>query len=246
MSYNNILHVALLFLTCLEAVRGQARIVGGGTIPIAQNPFVVNIRDNGGKLVCGGSLVDPRFVVSAASCIKPYKANQLTVQGGAQMFSNPGVRRKIDRIIYPANYDNVTLDYDVVVLRLGNELTGTNIGTINLRTTGVPVGANLKVLGWGRLSENGENSNALQSVLVAAISKEDCLQSYELTATMFCAKGPNADACEGDGGGPAVLNNELAGIVSWGFGCARPNYPGVYTSVAKVAPFINQAISNNS
>ncbi|XP_037950166.1 vitellin-degrading protease-like [Teleopsis dalmanni] len=246
MSYKYILHVALLVLTCLEAVRGQARIVGGTTTPIAENPFVVNIRDNDGNLVCGGTLVNPRFVVSAASCIRPYKANQLTVQGGAQLFSEEGVRRGINRIIYPANFDNVTLDYDAVMLRLVTEMTGTNIGTIDLHTTGVPIGATLKVLGWGELTESGQNSDSLQSVLVVAIPKNDCLQSYELTPTMFCAKAPGADACEGDGGGPAVLNNKLAGIISWGFGCARPDYPGVYTSIARLAPFINQAIANNS
>ncbi|XP_037950269.1 trypsin alpha-3-like [Teleopsis dalmanni] len=220
-------------------------MVGGYPATISDVPYIVNIRA-GGQLICGGTLVHRRFVVTAASCIWKYYAPQMIVQGNTANFNEVGLRRKVNRVIYPAAYNTQTLDFDVAMLRLDSPMNGANTVPIGLYTNGVPVGATLKVSGWGQVSENGNNSNQLQSVLVTSIAKDRCLASYELTSTMFCARGPGTDACEGDGGGPAVYNGQLAGIISWGFGCARPNYPGVYTSIAMVAPFINQAIRNNS
>lgn len=55
---------------------------------------------------------------------------------------------------------------------------------------------------------------------------------YEVTETMICAGEKGKDSCQGDSGGPLASNGTLVGIVSWGLGCAREGYPGVYTNVA--------------
>ena len=93
----------------------------------------------------------------------------------------------------------------------------------------------------------GSATNDLQYVRVPAITNSQCNSAYggDITDTMLCAGYPNVggkDACQGDSGGPFVCNDNgnavIAGVVSWGIGCALPNYPGVYARVTPVLSWI--------
>ena len=93
----------------------------------------------------------------------------------------------------------------------------------------------------------GSATNNLQYVRVPAITNSACNSSYggSITDSMLCAGYPGVggkDACQGDSGGPFVCNNNgnavIAGVVSWGYGCADANYPGVYSRVTKVLDWI--------
>jgi len=83
-------------------------------------------------------------------------------------------------------------------------------------------------------------------VNVPIVSREECNKAYEayegITDNMICAAVPGGgkDACQGDSGGPLVVDGKLAGIVSWGVGCAEPQYPGVYSNVATLKSFVTQ------
>ncbi|WP_414731049.1 trypsin-like serine protease, partial [Vibrio vulnificus] len=75
------------------------------------------------------------------------------------------------------------------------------------------------------------------AVDVPVVSNDECRRAYRsLTNRMFCAGVPQGgkDACQGDSGGPAVIKPDgiQVGVVSYGIGCARKGYPGVYTNVA--------------
>lgn len=107
-------------------------------------------------------------------------------------------------------------------------------------------GTSLTVAGWGALRENGAGSTALQKVSVPVVSRASCRASYgtsAITNNMFCAGFPagGKDSCQGDSGGPIVNSSkQLLGLVSFGFGCAQPNWPGVYARVSTLLSFINQ------
>ena len=93
----------------------------------------------------------------------------------------------------------------------------------------------------------GITSNVLKYASVPLITNEDCIQSYQLTSNMVCAgfKEGGKDACQNDSGGPLVVPRSsrdataiIYGVVSWGDGCAQPDYPGVYSRVAKYLDWI--------
>lgn len=106
------------------------------------------------------------------------------------------------------------------------------------RDSAVPTNTPLFTSGWGKISWNGPTYIFLRGVTVNKKNWDDC-NSYSayngaLTSRMICAAAPGKDACQGDSGGALVQGNVLVGIVSWGWGCADPKYPGVYTDVASV------------
>ena len=95
--------------------------------------------------------------------------------------------------------------------------------------------------GWGTLTEGGNTPTILQKVEVPIVSDDDCRESYgysDVSDSMICAGEEGRDSCQGDSGGPMVCGGFLCGIVSWGHGCARPDYPGVYTEVSYFVDWI--------
>ena len=107
------------------------------------------------------------------------------------------------------------------------------------------------VTGWGRLRSGGSQPDILQKVTVRTQSTEQCRGQYgqaKITENMLCADAPARGTCQGDSGGPLVVlgqNNSYSqiGVVSWGNGCARPGYPGVYTRVTSLLPWIQQRMT---
>ncbi|XP_037933737.1 trypsin alpha-3-like [Teleopsis dalmanni] len=240
-----LLQLTLLSIFLINYVNAQAKVVGGTAVPISQAPYVVNIREtNTGSLICGGTLITSKLVTSAANCLKgKYTIKQLTIQGGASFFSETGYRRTADLLVFPTAFDTTTYNHDVCVLRLKTAMPS-SLTPVQIAYNGVSLGESLKIYGWGLTTEDGTPSNVLQTTTITPVAKAECRLSYELTGTMFCAAAPGKDACRFDGGGPAInANNKMVGIVSWGYGCARADYPGVYTSIAKTGDFIKMCIS---
>lgn len=107
------------------------------------------------------------------------------------------------------------------------------------------------VSGWGAMHENDHVlPDKLRVVDVPIVDRSKCNKTYlgEISIRMICAglEMGGKDSCQGDSGGPAKNNGTLAGIVSWGRGCAEPHYPGVYTNVARFVTWIKQKMSQKS
>jgi len=111
------------------------------------------------------------------------------------------------------------------------------------------------VTGWGRIAEGGQVSSVLRQIQVPVMNNTAChkfkYSKKSITSNMFCAgyaKG-QIDACQGDSGGPIQIKRkdnkiELIGIVSWGHGCGRAGYPGVYTRLGRYLEWIARSTYN--
>ena len=107
------------------------------------------------------------------------------------------------------------------------------------------------VTGWGRLKYRGPLPAILHKVELRTQSNEECREKYgrrAISENMICAAAPGKDSCQGDSGGPlAVLGQDNSysqiGVVSWGDGCAKQGYPGVYTRVTSLLGWIQQTIT---
>lgn len=233
----------------IEYNNTENRIVGGVNAKIEDFPYQVSILLNK-RHICGGSIFHPYFILTAAHCVDEYPARFYVIRAGSNYSNAGGEIVPVCSIQIHRNFDKNTLDYDIAILRLCSQLIfRPTILPIALPYYGEPIPDNLKAVatGWGLTQENGKLSTVLQKVFIPTISTKSCSMLYrkyheEITNRMFCAgylQG-GKDACQGDSGGPLRVKGKLMGIVSWGFGCAQPDHPGIYTSVPTLRKWIKK------
>jgi len=225
------------------APQSPERIVGGSPATRGEFPWIVQIRVGGHY--CGGSIINSNWIVTAAHCATLAANRYSIVAGEHNLNSNEGSEqtRTVSQIIRHPNYNANTFANDVAVMRLSTPLTlNTYVKVANLPASGAGVSGNLVAAGWGATSEGGSSATTLMKVTVPFVSTASCQQSYgsSILAGMICAGTGGRDSCQGDSGGPLHSGSTLVGIVSWGSGCARPNYPGVYASVPYYVNWIRQ------
>ncbi|XP_049821333.1 trypsin-1-like [Aethina tumida] len=223
------------------------RIVGGKDANITDYPYQVSLL--WGKYhTCGGSIISEKWVVTAAHCTDGTEANQLKVRVGSSIVDEGGVVIDVAAIHQNPAYDDTRINNDISILELASEITfGDNAQPIALVDAHVVVAAGTEavVTGWGLLDEDDWGlSPQLQVVSVPIVSNADCNVAYDgdITDQMICAgvQEGGKDACQGDSGGPLVADGKLVGIVSWGYGCAHPNYPGVYSNVSALRDYVTE------
>lgn len=222
----------------------EPQIVGGDSTRIAEHPWMVALTTAGSvSAYCGGALVGPDRVVTAAHCISDYRPGSIRVIAGrTDLRNNDGQQRLVRGYwIYPG-YTSPEQGNDVAVLFLDRALPYRPL-PLETDPGAYRPGAPATVLGWGYTAEGGPSSAELRSADVALVADSDCAASYREfdRREMVCAGSPRggADACYGDSGGPLVAGGRLIGVTSWGSGCARAGRPGVYTRVVSYAAEID-------
>ncbi|MET9833990.1 serine protease [Streptomyces sp. NPDC006385] len=227
---------AAALLSAPTAEAASTRIVGGTTTTTTAYPFMMQITDASQSQFCGGTLVSATKVVTAAHCMVGETTSSVRVVGGRtyRNGTNGTVSRVSDIWIHP-DYSTATEGDDVAVLTLSTSMPYTPASYVDSSDTGVyAAGATARIIGWGTTSSGGSSSNQLRTATVPVIADSGCASSYGsdfIRSDMVCAgrTSGGVDTCQGDSGGPLLIGGVLAGITSWGEGCAQAGFPGVYT-----------------
>ncbi|XP_053908631.1 kallikrein-14-like [Cuculus canorus] len=223
----------------------ESRIIGGRPCSITQRPFQVALL-KGGHILCGGSLVSPSYVLTAAHCRRPVSEYRVLL-GVDRLHDGSGEVRAVTAARVHPRYDPRRNDNDFMLLKLDKPVPlSSRIKTIRLATACPRPGMRCSVSGWGTTRSPGAAlPERLQCADIETFGPSRCSRAYgdAVTRNMFCAGVPQGgiDSCQGDSGGPLVCDGVLQGVVSWGLAvCGRRGTPGVYSNVCRAARWVRQ------
>ncbi|XP_061692941.1 plasminogen activator, urokinase a isoform X2 [Syngnathoides biaculeatus] len=252
-------------LTCGEKSEHRMnKIVGGSFVTARSQPWVAAIFHQRNRFLCGGSLIAPCWVLTAAHCFTDGERTNLqrlsVFLGKSAINETDDVNEQkftVEKLILHQTYNEANYNNDIALLKIRSSSgSGCAVRSESARAvclppphTQLPVGSQCIIAGFGKEKFRAfQFSQYLKEAQVNLLSQSHCKQNpmYAnlLTDNMFCAVGPNwnMDACKGDSGGPLLCENAgrlfQFGIVSWGIGCAQENNPGVYTQLTKYNQWI--------
>lgn len=263
----SLLSISFPILADIETQTISTRIVGGDQSDFDEWPSIVSLKFKYNDFhFCGGTLIAEQWVLTAAHCMfdLPLSASEISATVGEYDLSSSPITpaTDIEQIFTHPDYNPTTQINDIALLKLSTSVDNATVAMVDLPLTVdlIALEYPTTALGWG--STVGYTSgeivvpiypNILNEVEVPLNTDQQCSENLNgintnYTEEMICAGLPEGgkDACQGDSGGPLMVDSndgwQQIGIVSWGFGCAAENSPGVYTRLALYADWINYLI----
>ncbi|XP_075433167.1 chymotrypsinogen A-like isoform X4 [Ascaphus truei] len=236
-------------------ISGHARIVNGQNAVSGSWPWQVSLQYHLGIHFCGGSLINPNWIITAAHC--DVRTFHVAVLGMYDRASKSEARqvKKISKVIKHPLFDNKTGAHDVLLVKLSTPAVyNDRVSPVCLKASSDDFSAGFKCVtsGWGKINATTKQfPRKLQQVSLPLISNRECQKSWggNISSTMICAGAAGASSCQSDSGGPLVCQKNgiwtLLGIVSWGHLNCSTSFPALYASVPQVQTWVTQIIASN-
>jgi secreted trypsin-like serine protease len=242
--------LALLAASPAGGSEREPRIVGGHVAPAGAYPWVVSLVAAGAEPEvghgCGGSVIAPTMVLTAGHCVAGFTPEDFDVLVGRQRLSDDDTGQRVGVTAYAHHPGPV----DAALIRLAEPVAPAPVGLATPEDAGLYApGMQATAVGWGTKSENGGAlADDLREVDVPIVSDSDCRRAYRGFGAVdaprsICAGAGGLDTCTGDSGGPLFVRDGSGsplqvGVTSFGRGCGRPRFPGVYVEVPAVLDFV--------
>jgi secreted trypsin-like serine protease len=257
--------IGLLMLIQVNVFAREVRIINGTPAAADNWPWMVAIGNTYSTIsstqFCGGSLIHPSWILTAAHCTLDETVDTIKVLLGTHDLAQEKNAEviKLKEIIRHPEYDKHPENpkHDIALLHLEQPSQQPILQLADYYSDLIQIGSSATVMGWGKMDVKNRNSYSpvLMQTDLPIIDNEECNRVYDgdVKETMLCAgfiEG-GTDACVGDSGGPLVradtaIDSQVKwkqiGIVSWGEGCASPGYYGVYTRTSSYQAFISEHI----
>ncbi|XP_072518296.1 enteropeptidase [Salminus brasiliensis] len=241
----------------------SGRVVGGQDALKGAWPWMASLKWTG-RHVCGAAIIDREWLITAAHCVfgkNIHLSNWVVVLGLHAQYESDTSQRQyhlVDQVIMNPHYNRRTKDSDIALMHLQTRVNFADyIEPICLPHPDQQFepGRRCVIAGWGRLTEGGAVADVMQQAVLPLLNNSQCqewLPEYNITKRMVCAgyAEGGVDSCQGDSGGPLMCEGEnhwvLAGVTSFGVGCAQPQRPGVYALVSEFIDWVVETRRLNS
>ena len=229
----------------------QGRIVNGQPSDTGHHPWFGKVLRHG-SMFCGSTLVTATFLVSAAHCFWTPSGQAQPGHFTVELGEGEDVQRRLIQTIFMrSDFERINYDNDIALIKLRSPVEFSSV----VRPVCLPqvvedlAGEQGMVAGWGKLQQGGVLPGELMELSMPVMGQAKCRHytqhpPHTITDNMFCAGWVDgrADACQGDSGGPFTFARDgttaLVGVVSWGIGCAKTGYPGVYARLPIFLPWV--------
>ncbi|XP_068153441.1 chymotrypsin-2 [Drosophila tropicalis] len=226
------------------------RIVGGQVAEEGFAPYQISLQGLNGAHSCGGAIIGQKHVLTAGHCVDGADPAMMVVVTGTNQYNRPGARHFIQTIYVHCRYDVPLYHNDIAMLVLTEPIEwNERTQPIALPTEPMLPGAEVILTGWGSTVLWGSSPIDLQVLYLSYVphdrcqmllsNPEDCDVGHICT---FSKEGEGA--CHGDSGGPLISNNQLVGLVNWGWPCGT-GVPDAHAGAYFYLDWIRSVISGN-